>query len=129
MQRVVQLPGHLAFAAGEIRAPDRSDEQRVAGDHEPGLVATAQVAHDQADAVRGVSGRVHHVDKHVAGFDALAVGEGREVEAHAAPVAFVQVVRGAGAPCECRAAGVVVGVHVGVDHVDDARPRPIGLRR
>lgn len=53
VQRVVQLRCHLALLARQVRAADRADEQGVAGDDEPRLVATTQFAHRQAHAVRG----------------------------------------------------------------------------
>ena len=52
LQRVEQHAGHLALAAGKVGPADGADEQRIAGQHEPGLVAAALVGDEQANAVR-----------------------------------------------------------------------------
>ena len=52
--------------AAEVGPAHVAHEQRVAGQHEPRLVAAAQIGHEQADAVGRVARRVDDLERHVA---------------------------------------------------------------
>ena len=127
VQRVVQLGRHLALVARPGRAARRRRRTGVAGDDEPGLVATAHVAHQQTDAVWRVARRVQHIDHDIAGLEALAVGQRLNAKRHE-PVLLS--CRQYGAPtrrASSRPAGVVVGMHMGVDDVGDLDAGLLGL--
>ena len=57
-QRVEQPLGALARADGEVGPCGVADEQRVAREHEPGLVAARAVDHGEAAVLGPVAGRV-----------------------------------------------------------------------
>jgi hypothetical protein len=86
---------------------------RVAGQHEPGLGAAAQIGHQQRDAVGGVAGHVQHLERHAADADLPAVlnrvvgegGAGRGVD--------VDPRSGLGG--QGLVARHVIGVHVGLE--------------
>ena len=71
-------------------------------------------------------GRVEHLHARVAELDLLAVA--KRLERKGDVRGLVQAVGGAGLPRERRAAGAVVGVHVGVDDVRDAHALRRGER-
>ena len=61
--------------AREVGPRGVADQQRVAGDHEPRLVAARAVDHLEAAVLGPVAGRVHDADDDVAQRDLLAVVE------------------------------------------------------
>ena len=68
--------------AAEVRAAHVAHEKRVAGQHEPRLGAAAEIGHQQRDALGGVAGRVHDVERDAAHLETPSVldrlvGEGR----------------------------------------------------
>ena len=124
-QGVEQALGALAGVYGEIGAGRVADEQRVAGEHDPRLVAAAAVAHREAAVLRPVPGRVDAAEDDVAEHDLRAVlervvrilGLGGGMDAHGDPVL----------EREPPVAGEVIGVRVGLDRADDAHVALRGL--
>ena len=122
-QRAVQRARHLldgVLAVGvQVRAAGVADQQRVAGEHEPRLVA-ARVVGDQVGVVRErVPGRGDRLELGVAELDDLAVAQRMVLELDAG--ALGQVGRRAGARDQLGQPGDVVGLHVGLEHRDDRR--------
>ena len=124
-QGVEQALGALARVYGEIGAGRVADEQRVAGEHDPRLVAAAAVAHGEAAVLRPVPRRVDAAEDDVAEHDLRAVlervvrilGLGGRMDAHWDPVL----------EREPPVAGEVIGVRVGLDRADDAHVALRGL--
>ena len=75
VQRAVQRRGPLVAGHGEVGPPAVADEERVAREHEPRLVAARAVGHDQAAVLGAVPGRVEHVQRDVADVDAVGVAQ------------------------------------------------------
>ena len=120
-----RLDGVLAVGV-EVRAAGVADEQGVAGEHEPGLLA-AGVVGDDVGVVRGrVAGRGQRLQLGVAEAHDLAVGQRVVVELDAG--ALGQVGRGARARDELGQARDVVGLHVRLEHRDDRRALRLGER-
>ena len=71
------VEGRGGALPSEIRPAHVAHEQRVPGQHEPRLLTTRQVGHEQADAVGGMSGRVYGLDTHRADGNRLAIGNRR----------------------------------------------------
>ena len=108
-EAVVQL---LGVAGRQIGAPGGADEQRVAGQH--------AVGQHETDRVVGVPGGVQHPQAQLADDDALAVVDAQVDERRRALA--VHDHRHAELPRQALAAGEVIGVGVGVEHVVDAQP-------
>ena len=104
----------------QVRPGHVADEQRVAGQHGPGIAAAAAVAEEEGGVLGAVAGRVHRLDRHRAQLAAPAVGE-RLVR-----VLGRRPARGRGSlprsPGQPPVAGHVVGVVVGLEHVLDPHP-------
>ena len=124
MDTVEQHGRHRLLAPGQVRPPDRADEQGIAGDHEPGLFTATLVGNQQTDAVQGVARRVQHLDDDVAGLDHVVVVQRMERKFHEFGIALVQAVVRASQLRESAAAGIMIGMYVRVDHVRD---RDLGL--
>jgi hypothetical protein len=110
--------------APEVGPAHVAHEERVAGEHEPGLGAATEIGHEQRDAVRGVAGHVHHLERHVADPELPAVlhrivGEG-------GIGGGVEVDPGPGPGRQRLVARHVVGVHVGLEDTGDGEPLAAG---
>ena len=117
-QRVEEPLGALARLDREVRPRGVSDEQRVAGEDDPRIVAARAVAHREAAVLGPVAGRVDAAKHDVAERDLVAVRErvvrvlgvrGR-MDAH----------RDAVLEREPPVSREVVGVRVRLDRADDA---------
>lgn len=64
----------------EIGATDIADEKRVARQYEPRLVAARSIHHDEAHAVRRMTGGVHDSDADIAELEKLAIFETMKLE-------------------------------------------------
>src|SRR4029453_13596521 len=67
--------GALALLDREIRAGHVADEERVAGQHRPGVALTSRVAEQEGGVFGTVAGRMHRPDLHIAEGELPAVGE------------------------------------------------------
>ena len=124
-QRVEEALGALLRADGEVGTGRVADEERVAGEDEPGLVGARAVDHGEARVLRAVAGRVDRAQ------DDLA-----ELELDAVVQRVVRVLglgggvdrdRDAVLEREPAVPGEVVGVRVRLDDADDPTPRARGL--
>ncbi len=75
VQRAVERGRALVARDGEVGPAAVADEQRIAGEHEPGLVAARAVGDDDAAVLGAVPGRVEDVERDVADLDAIAVAQ------------------------------------------------------
>jgi hypothetical protein len=129
-QRAIQGAPHVLDAERatgvQVGAPDVADEQRVAGQHEPGLVAAAVVGDDVGVMRRRVPGRGHREHLGIAEADDIAVGERMVVEGDSGCVG--EVGRRARARDELGQPRDVVGVHVGLEDRDDRHALGLRLR-
>ena len=75
VQRAVERRSAFVARDREVGPPAVADEQRVARQHEPGLVAARAVGDDDAAVLRAVPGRVEDVERDVADLDAVAVAQ------------------------------------------------------
>ena len=62
----------LGGLVGEIRARDVADQQGVAGDQQPGVVAARTVGHEEAQVLGAVAGRADRADHERADRDLVA---------------------------------------------------------
>jgi len=127
MQTIVYLSRHLGFLAGEVRPAYGTDKQGIAGNHEPGRLATAPVGNEQADGIRRMAGGMDNVDAHIAHLDALTVFQRFDCELRLALNALVQTIGRAEAFSQCPAARVMVGMNMGIDYVGDGHIPALGL--
>ncbi len=104
--------------AVEVGPAGRADEERVAGQDEPGIRPTGAVPDQVADAVLGVAGGVEATDVVVAELNLVAVSkvDVREVNFGR----LVEVDLCSRAPGELESAREVVGLDVGLEDVADA---------
>ena len=128
-QRAVEQAGHLfdrvlAWRV-EVEAAGVADQQRVAGEHEPRLVATGAVGHHEGVMGDGVTGRRDRLDLGVAEHDDLAVGQRLLGELDAGPLG--KVCGRPGARHKLGQPGDVVGLHVRLEHGDDRHALALGL--
>ena len=127
LQAAVETRRALDRLAREVGPGGVADQQRVAGDDEPRLVAARAVDHLEAAVLGPVAGRVHDSDHDVAERDLLAVlerlvrvlGLRRRVDVHRQAV----LEREAAVP------GDVVGVRVRLEHARDPHVPLLGLRQ
>ncbi len=125
VERVVEPLGALGCTDGEVGPGGVADEERVAGQHEPGLIAARGVDDGQAAVLGPVAGRVDHAQGDGADLDRVAVDHrivrvvdlGRRVDAD----------RNAVLEREAAVPGDVVGVRVRLDRSHDPEPAPLGL--
>ena len=75
VQRAVERGGALFARDGEVGAPAVADEERVAREHEPRLVAARAIGDDDAAVLGPVARRVQDVERDVADVDAVAVAQ------------------------------------------------------
>ena len=73
-QRVEEPLGALGGADREVGPRGVADEERVARQHEPRLVAARGVDHGEAAVLGPVAGRVDHAQRDGADLDRVAVG-------------------------------------------------------
>jgi hypothetical protein len=104
--------------------PIVSDQQRVPGQHQPGLIRTTVVGDQVGMMRRRVPGRRDRLDLGVAELHDLAVGEWVVVELDAG--AGRQEGPGVGALDQCRQAGDVVGLQVRVEDRHDRNALGLG---
>ena len=64
----------------KLGAAEIADHQRVAGEHEPRLVGAGAIGDEERNMLRSVSGRVQHLDGHVAESEHVAVAHTVERE-------------------------------------------------
>ena len=115
VQRAVDLRRAVARLDREVGAGDVADEQRVAGEHRPGLAAAPGVAEQERGVLGPVAGGVEGLDLDLAEAKLPAVlerlvrvlGLGERVD----------VDRRAGRAGQAAVAGDVVGVVVGLEDV------------
>jgi hypothetical protein len=118
VQGTGQLVGGRASRREQIGPADVADEQRVAGQHSPRLVALPLGDHD-ADRLGRVAGCGEHVEGHVAEGEPLPVLQGLHGE--------LGLGRGAvadhrpGGRGDLEVAGEEIGVEVGLDHPLDVQ--------
>jgi hypothetical protein len=125
-RRRVHRASDARGALEQVGPSDVADEDEIAGDGGERLGCRLRVGDQKRDVLRGVSGRMHHIDAHAADRERIAVlkqhgvgGLGERI----APVrtAFVgQQQRGTGFGGELATARQVVGVDVGLRDVRDA---------
>ena len=126
LQAAVEAGRALGRLAGQVRPGRVSDQQRVAGDHEPGLLAARAVDHREATVLRPVPGRMNDADLHLAERDLLPVlerlvrvlGLGGRVDVDGRAVL----------EREASVTGDVVGVRVRLEDARDAHVALLGLR-
>ncbi len=124
-QRVKETLRALARLDREVRPCGVADEERVAGEDDPRLVATRSVADRQAAVLGPVTRGVDAAKHDVAELDLRAVGQrvvrvlGAGGGVHAHPDAVLEP--------EAPVPGEVVGVRVGLDGADDAHVALVGL--
>ena len=75
VQGAVERSRALVARHREVGPPAVADEQRVAGQDEPRLVAARAVGDDDAAVLRAVPGRVEDVERDVAHLDAIGVAQ------------------------------------------------------
>ena len=119
------LDGVLAVRV-QVGAAGVADQQRVAGEHQPRLVAARAIGHHVGVMRERVAGRGDGLHLGVAERDDLAVGERDVVELDAR--ALGQVRGRAGARDELGQPGDVVGLHVRLEHRDDRHALALGER-
>ena len=117
LDRLVQAARAFLLVDREVGPGDVADEERVARDHEPGLVAPARVCDEVGGVLRAMPGRRERGHRDVADRDLVAVAERlvREVDAGRRR----HVDRGAGCLREPPLAGDVVGMVVRLEDVRD----------
>ena len=120
MQRVEDPRRAVARLDREIGPRDVADEQRVAGQHRPGIACASGIAQHERGVLGAVAGRMHRLDLQVAHAKPPAVGE-RLVRV-LGPGELVDVDRRSGGPGQAAVSGDVVRVVVGLEHVLDPNP-------
>ena len=127
-QRAIQRAGHLLDAvlavSVEVRSAGVADEQRVAGEHEPRLVAAGAIGDEIGVMGERVAGRGQRLHLGVTEHDDFAVGQRVMGELDAG--ALRQVRRGARALDELGQPGDVVGLQVRLEHRDDRHALALG---
>ena len=117
VQRGVERCGALVAGHRKVGPSAVADEERVAREHEPRLVAARAVGDHDAAVLRAVPGSVEDVERDVADLEAIAVaqrpvlvdGVGHLVDRDPAAVLLR----------EDAVARDVVGMRVGLDHADE----------
>src|SRR5439155_22305552 len=110
-------PGPLASLDGEIGTRGVADEERVAGEHEPRLVAARAVDHGKAAMLRTVTGRVDRAQAYRADLDDRAIVEWLERELRVC--GGMDVHRARVVDRKPPVAGEMIGVRVRLEHVRD----------
>ena len=125
-QRAEQPLGALPRPDGEVRPRRVADEERVAGEHEPRLVAARPVGDDEAAVLGPVAGRVDDAKRDPADLQLVAVLRAGRAGSRRRPrdgccTGSAVLEREAAVPRD------VVGVRVRLDHADEPHPLPLGL--
>lgn len=123
-QGTEQAPRALLGLDGEVRAGKVSDEERVPGEQDPGLLAPACVLQGEREVLGPVAGGGHGPDPRLSDLDHVALFE-RLVLVPDAGV-FGDVDLRPGRFHETPLAGEVVGVVVGLYDVGDPKPVLLG---
>jgi hypothetical protein len=127
-QRAIERARHVLHAVSavgvKIRPADVSDQQGVAGQHQPRLVTARAVGHDVGVVRGGVTRRGEGLQLGVAQPHALAVGERVMVELDARSLR--QIRPRARARHQLRKPRDVIGLHVRLEHGDDRDPLALG---
>jgi hypothetical protein len=122
--RAEETVGALVRIDREVGPADRADEERVTGQHEPGIVAAAAVGDDEREVLGPVARRRERADQNVAELELGSVGE------RLVPVLRAGLVRDVegrpGGLSEAAVAGDVVGVVVRLEHVREAEVVLVG---
>src|SRR6185437_14379504 len=109
---------------GKLGSTEIADHQRVAGEDEPRLLCPRAVAHQQADVLRRVAGRVQHFGHDVAKRQHFLVACSSEGEGHLG--VRCKHILGAGRFGELPPRREVVGMDVGIDDEVDAHAGVFG---
>ncbi len=117
-QRVEDPAGTLRPLDREVGPRDISDEQAVAGQHSPGLVAAAQVGQQEAGVLGAVARRVQRLDQQRTQLELVAMVERLVLERGRDQAVDVDGRTGGGR--QPTVSGDVVGVVVGLEDVVDA---------
>ena len=125
VERVEEPFGALGGADRKVGPGGVADEERVARQHEPRLIAARGVGHGQAAVLGAVAGRVDHAERDRADLDRVTVDHriarvvdlGQRVDAD----------RDAVLEREPAVPGHMVGVRVRLDRPDDPEPLALGL--
>ena len=126
VQRAEDVDGALARLDRQIGPGDVADEERVAAQHRPGLVAAGGVAQQERGVLGPMAGGMDRLDRR-----SLAERQRPAVDERLVRVLgrrqLVDVDRRPGCPRQSPVPGDVVGVVVGLEHVLD--PHPVQARQ
>ena len=125
VERVEEPFGALGGADCKVGPGGVADEERVAGQHEPRLIAAGGIGHGQAAVLGAMAGSVDHAERDRADLDRIAVDHriarvvdlGQRVDAD----------RDAVLEREPAVPGHMVGVRVRLDRPHDPEPVALGL--
>jgi len=123
-QRIVKLAGQrgrVGVHVAQVGTAHVVHEEQVAGEHRHGL---ARFAHDEAQAVGRVTGRLQHFDYERAHADAVTVPRGNALVFHGCAVRSVNLRAGAGG--QFREAAGEIRVRMGVENGGDFQTRAFG---
>ena len=126
-QAVEEALGSLLRLDREVRAAGVADEERVAGEDEPRLVAARAVDHREAAVLGTVARRVDRAEDDVADLDLRPVVERLVREGR--PGVAVDADRDAVLEREAPVAGDVIGVRVRLEDADEPDAAALGLRQ
>jgi hypothetical protein len=126
-EAVEQALGSLLGLDCEVGAARIPDEERVAGQDEPRLVAPRAVDDREAAVLRPVAGRVDRSDDHVAEMDLSPVLE--RLVRERGPGGAVDVDRNALFERETAVSRDVIGVRVRLEDADEPDTLPFRLRQ
>jgi hypothetical protein len=125
VQGAEDVGGALARLDREVGTGDVADEEAVAGQRCPGVVAAGRVTQEKGGVLGPVAGRVDRLDRRaLAQLQGPAVAEG--LVRVLGPGQLVDVDRRPRRPCQAAVAGDVVGVVVGLQHMLDPHPVQAG---
>jgi hypothetical protein len=127
LQASVQAVRAVDRLRGEVRASRISDQERVAGDHEPWLVAPRAVDDRETAVLRPVARRVQHPDHDLAERDLLPVRERLGVELRLG--GGMHEDRRAVLEREASVPRHVIGVGVRLQNARDAQVKLLGVRQ
>ena len=125
MQRVIQALGAVARLDREVRPRGVTNEERVASEHEPGLVCTGPVDDRECAVLGPMPGRVQRPDDDVAEYDLRSVPE-RLVRERRFCLA-VHAHRHALLEREPPVSGHVIRVRVRLERADEPHVPPLAL--
>ncbi len=109
--------------SGQIGPSNVTDEKRVAGERRLGRRGVAEIRGDNADALKGVTGRLQKFHAAVAELDAVTGTHGSVRKAR--PRSVAQVDGGAGPLGKLQVAGNEIRMEVRLDHVRNLHPKSL----